>query len=130
MEGTQTLKEKLSSQTEEGKAEREMNISPTDPRHCSLRHSGVEVSAGSWALRIRLWRSVLGRRLGLAMWRQPEGLRSDVPWLRSGLPRVKGNWEEAWAHRRRKSPLLGRAKEEGSIAVRIYSSVNMQVLGK
>ena len=29
---------------------------------------------------LRLTRSVLGRGLGLAVWEQPKGLRSDVPW--------------------------------------------------
>ena len=30
-------------------------------------------------LRLRLWRLVLGRGLGLAVWGQPKGLRSSVP---------------------------------------------------
>ena len=75
MEGNlKSLSKKHSSQTEEGKAERE---SLTDhcyhcPGHHSLRHS-----EGGWVLRLRLQRSVLGRRLGLAVWRQPEGTREQ-----------------------------------------------------
>ena len=38
--------------------------------HHSLRHLG-----GGWVLRLRLWRSILGRGLELAVWRQPEGAR-------------------------------------------------------
>ena len=44
------------------------------PGHHSLRRSG-----GAWVLRLRLWRSVLRRGLGLAMWGQHEGLRSSAP---------------------------------------------------
>ena len=44
------------------------------PRHHSLRCLG-----GGWALRPRLQRSVPGRGLGLAVWRQPEGLENSVP---------------------------------------------------
>ena len=36
---------------------------------CSLR---------GWALRLRLQRSVLGRGLGLAVWREPKGLRNSA----------------------------------------------------
>ena len=43
------------------------------PRHHSLRGSG-----GGWVLILRLWRSVLRRRLGLAVWRR---LGSSVPWV-------------------------------------------------
>ena len=50
-------------------------ICTTAPRHHSLRHSG-----GGWALRLRLQRSLLGRGLGLAVWRQPKDLGSSVPW--------------------------------------------------
>ena len=32
------------------------------------------------ALKLRLWRSGLGRGLGLAVWGEPKGLRSAVPW--------------------------------------------------
>ena len=44
---------------------------------CSLR---------GWALRLRLQRSVLGRGLGLALWGQPEGLRSSTHRERRGTP--------------------------------------------
>ena len=45
-------------------------IGTTAHGHHSLRHLG-----GSWALRFRLWRSVPGRGLELAVRRQPEGDR-------------------------------------------------------
>ena len=66
------------------------------PRHHSLKHSG-----GGWALRLRLWRSVPGRGLGLAVCRQPKGLRSSVPWVGSSMPwaeegdaKAEGTWEK------------------------------------
>ena len=34
---------------------------------------------GGWALRLRLWWSIPGRALWLAVWRQPEGLGSRTP---------------------------------------------------
>ena len=46
----------------------------TAHRHHSLRHLG-----GSWALILRLRKSVLHRGLGLTVWRQPEGLGSGAP---------------------------------------------------
>lgn len=45
------------------------------PGHHSLRYSGQ-----GWALRLRLWRLVPRRGLGLALWRQTEGLRSSTQW--------------------------------------------------
>ena len=49
-------------------------ICTTTPRHHSLRCLG-----GGWALRFRLWRSVLERGPGLTVWRQPKGLENSVP---------------------------------------------------
>lgn len=49
--------------------------------HHSLRHS-----EGGWALRLRLQKLVLVRGLGLALWRQPEGLGSIEPRARSRAP--------------------------------------------
>ena len=76
-EGPQSLKEKHSTWTEEGKAEK----CHTDtsqvyylPGHHSLRHYGR-----GWALRLRLQISVPRRGVGLAVWRQPEGLGIHVP---------------------------------------------------
>ena len=43
-------------------------IGNTTSEHHSLRCLG-----GDWAPRLRLWRSVLGKGLGLAVWRDPEG---------------------------------------------------------
>ena len=53
--------------------------SHTDPlNHCPGHHS-LRCSGEGWVLRLMLWRSVPGRRPGLEVWRQPEGLRSSVP---------------------------------------------------
>jgi len=78
-------------------------------RHHSLRHSG-----GGWALRLRLWRSVPGRGLGLVVWRQTKGLRSRVPlageWYTKGWgaeSHGRGNLGEGPDCRRGKAPLLG-----------------------
>ena len=48
------------------------------PRH---RHHCLRCSGGGWALRLRLWRSVPRRGLGLEVSRQPKGLRSHAPWV-------------------------------------------------
>ena len=58
-EGPQSLREKQSSWTEEGKAEKE----PHPPRASPLRTPQPEM------LRLRFWRSVPGRGLGLAVCR-------------------------------------------------------------
>ena len=66
-------------------------------------------------LRLRLWRLVQGRGLGLAMWGQPKMLRSGVPWVGEGVlwagewnTTAERTWEKVWAYRRSKAPLLGR----------------------
>ena len=64
-------------------------------------------------LRLRLCRSVLGRGLGLAVWRQSEGLGSGAARDGKQSAVVWGNLEEVWAHRRSKPPLLGRARGRG-----------------
>ena len=55
----------------------------------------------------------MGRGLGLAVWRQSEGLRSGAP--RAGEQNItaEGNQEEIWAHSRSKASLLGRVREGG-----------------
>ena len=50
----------------------------------------------------------------MAVWRQPEGLGSGVPWDGEQNTTAKGTWEEIWAHRRSESPLLGRARGGGA----------------
>ena len=67
--------------------------STTAPGHHSLRFSG-----GGWALRLRLQRSVPGRRLWLAVWRQPERLGSGVLWIGERSTTAEKVWEKAWAH--------------------------------
>ena len=61
--------------------------------------------------------SIPGRRLCLAVWRQPKGLRSTVPWagdseLQTGEwnTTAEGTTEEAWDSRRSKAPFLGRTR--------------------
>ena len=65
-------------------------------------------------LRLRLWRSVLEKRLGLAVWKQPEGLGSDLPRAREQSTTAKGTQEEVWARGRSEAPLLGRARGRGT----------------
>ena len=77
------------------------------PGHHSLRCLG-----GGWALRVRLWRSVPGRRLELTVWRQPEGLGSVVPQAGEQNTIAKGIQEVVWA-REKQGALLGRARGGG-----------------
>ena len=79
------------------------------PRHHILRHSAV-----GWVLRLRLWRSILGKELVLALWRQPEGLGSRAPRAGEWSATARGTQKEDWAGRRIKAPLLGRARGEGA----------------
>ena len=72
------------------------------PEQHSLRCSG-----GGWTLRLKLWRSAPGRGLGLAVWKQPEGLGSSVPWAGEWKTTAEGTQEEVLAHQRSKAPLLG-----------------------
>ena len=62
-------------------------------------------------------RSVPGRGLGLAVWGEPEGLRSGVSlageWCSTGWEwsaMAEGTQERVWASRRSKVPLLGRMR--------------------
>ena len=66
-----------------------------------------------WELRLRIWKSVLWRGLGLAVWRQPEGLRRCVLWAGKQSATVEGNQEEAWDLRRGRAPLLKRVRGRG-----------------
>ena len=72
---------------------------------------------GGWALRFRFQRTVLGRGLRLAMWRQPKALGSGVLWAGEGKTKAKGIQQEALVCRRSKA---GRAEEEGQTATRIF----------
>ena len=49
----------------------------------------------------------------MAVWGQPEGLRSGIPWTGEQNTTDEGTQEEVWAHRRSKVPLLGRARGGG-----------------
>ena len=55
----------------------------TDHLHHHNRHCILRLSFGVWALKLRFQRSVLGRGLRLAVWRQPEVLRSECYRLES-----------------------------------------------
>ena len=48
------------------------------------------------------------------MWRQPEGLESSAPWDGERNATAEETWEEVWAHRRSKVPLLGMARGGGA----------------
>ena len=76
-------------------------------------------------LELRLQRSVLGRGLGLAVWRQPEGLRSNVPSAGEWNSTAEGSREEVWACRRSKPPLLervrtGRREKQTTIGISLH----------
>lgn len=73
MERPQSCREKYSSQAKEGKHERAAKIVGTT----SLRHHSLKCLGRGWAQRLRLRRSVQGRKIVLAMWWQPEGLREQ-----------------------------------------------------
>ena len=61
-------------------------------------------------MRLMLQRSVSGGGLGLAVWRQTEGLVSGVPPAGDQNITGEGTQEEVWVHKRSKAPLLGRVK--------------------
>ena len=69
--------------------------SHTDHLYHLPGHHSLTCSGRGWALRLRLQRSVPGRGLGLAVWRQPEGLGSSVPWTREQNAISKGTQEES-----------------------------------
>ena len=62
------------------------------------------------------------------MWRQPEGLGSSKPQVGEWSTTAKGIWEEVWAHRRSKVPLLGRGREGGEDHIGIALPVYTQTL--
>ena len=64
-------------------------------------------------MRLRLQRSVLGKGLGLVVQRQPEGLGSSAPRAGEWSTTAEGTWEENWACRKNKVPLLGRVRGGG-----------------
>ena len=102
MEGEpQSLGKKPSSQSEECKAEREGG---TDQKYHCATHRSLRQLGGGCVLRLGLLRSVPGRGLGLAVWKEPEGARG---WSTT----AKGVQEEAWAHQRSKVSLLGSERE-------------------
>ena len=101
MEGKpQSCREKYSGWLKRGKAERELHkVSVSPPRTPQPETLGHGLGTKN-----SLWRLVTGKGLGLAVWRQPEGVRE---WCAT----AEEAWEEVWACRRSKVPLLGRARE-------------------
>ena len=84
--------------------------SHTDHPYHRPRHSGR-----NWVLKLGLRRSVPGRGLELAVWRQSEGPGSSVLWAGEQNATAKGTQKEVWVHRRRsKAPLLGRVRGRGA----------------
>ena len=83
-------------------------ISTTIPGHHSLT-----CLEGGWALRLGLWRSVPGKGLGLAVWRQPEGLGSLVPQAGERNATAEGTLKEVWACRRSKT--IGKGRRRGRL---------------
>lgn len=75
------------------------------PRHLSLGQSGR-----GWALRLGLWRSVLQRGLGSAVWRQPERAGSGVH-----QPTVTMEGRRRPGCQRSKVPLLGSVRRWGRV---------------
>ena len=106
MEGTQSLTEKHSNWTKEGKVESSKPIGTIASGQHSLRCLGR-----GWALRLRLWRVSYGERTSMeTVWRQPEGARECCAKAGDLSATAHGIQEEVWPHRRSKAPLLGRAK--------------------
>ena len=65
--------------TAEGLRTEKQSERSTDHLNHRHRHHSLRSSGGGWVLRLRLWRSVPGKGLGLAVWGQPKGLRSSAP---------------------------------------------------
>ena len=79
--------------------------------HHGSRHHSPRCSGGVWALRLRIQRLILRRGLGLAVWRQSEGLSSSVPQVGDQCAAGWGmEHYDRGNHRRSKAPLLGRVR--------------------
>ena len=65
---------------EAGLRTKNQNERSTDHLNHWCRHHRLRSSGGKGSLRPRLWRSVSGSRLALAVWRQPKSLGSGTPW--------------------------------------------------
>ena len=88
--------------------------SHTDHVNHWLRHHSLRHLDGGWALRLRFWRSVPGRGLGLIAWGQPEGLRSSVSWVGEWCAmgwgvehNGRGNLGEGSSPQERQGPIVG-----------------------
>ena len=88
----------------------------------SQEYQILRCSGRGWALRLRLQRSILGRELGLALWRQTEWLGSGGPWAGEQSAITEGTPEEVWVHRRSKVTLLGRVRGGGQTTIGISFS--------
>ena len=96
----QSLREKRSSQTEDGKAEREPHRPWEPPPGAPLPGAPQPETLGQ-VLGSETWPSEVSprKRTWLAVWKQPEGAREQCT-IAEG---AKG---EVWAHRSSKAPLL------------------------
>ena len=73
----------------------------------------MRCSGRGWPLRIRFWRSVPERGLGVAVWRLPVGLGNSTPWTHKWSAKDEGGKEEAWAHSKSKVPFWGMVRGRG-----------------
>ena len=103
----------LKKSTAAGLRRAQQGESHTDHLHHRSRQHGLRCSGRGRVLRLKLQRSVPGRGLGLAVWRQPERLWSGMPQAGEWNATAEGTQEEVWACRRNKVPLLGRARGGG-----------------
>ena len=76
----------------------------------------------------QFWRSVPGRGLGLAVWGQPKGLRSSVPWAGVWNAMGEGIQEKVWACRRARLDCWGEREEVGQTTIGISFPGLLQTL--
>ena len=93
------------------------------PRHHSLRLLGRRL-----VLKLRLWRWIPGRELGLAVWRQPEGLGSSVPLAGSRMPEPREPGRRSRPAGNARHHCWGGWEEEGWTAIGISFPVHAQDL--
>ena len=73
-------------------------------------------------LRLRLWRSVLGRGLVFAVWRQPKGLGTGAPWTGEQSVTAKGALEESLSKGGARTIFGKGEKRSGGISIGISFS--------
>lgn len=83
------------------------------PGHHHLTHPG-----GGWVLRLRLWRSVPCRGLGLTVWREPEGTREPCA-------TAEGALEETWPQEKQGAIVEERERRRGRNIRATFSSAHV-----